>query len=350
MLEVEQAFERIIAHFSPLDAVELPVLECLGMVLAEDVTSPLNLPPLANSAMDGYAVRNEDIAAANDVAPTLSVISVVAAGQVSDRTITRGNAIRIMTGAPVPNGADTVVPFEETDELERRGAGTPLDEIVIRKALPLGSNVRPAGEDVRAGELVLTAGTVVRPAEAGVLASLGLATARVIRRPVVAVLSTGDELTTVGNDLAPGHIYDSNSSSVAAAVRAAGGVAKIIGIARDNLDDLPRCIDAASDADLLVTSARRVQGRLRHGQGRAGAAWRHELLVGADAAGQAVGVRADPARRTPATAFAGLAREPGQRAAGVRNVRSRGRAPHVGTGPAGPPRGGRGAHRADIQQ
>ena len=162
MLEVEQAFERIIAHFSPLDAVELPVLECLGMVLAEDVSSPLNLPPLANSAMDGYAVLNEDIAAANDVAPTLSVISVVAAGQVSDRTITRGNAIRIMTGAPVPNGADTVVPFEETDELERRGAGTPLDEIVIRKALPLGSNVRPAGEDVRAGELVLTAGTVVR--------------------------------------------------------------------------------------------------------------------------------------------------------------------------------------------
>jgi molybdopterin molybdotransferase len=255
MLEVEQAFERIIAHFSPLDAVELPVLECLGMVLAEDVTSPLNLPPLANSAMDGYAVLNEDIAAANDVAPTLAVISAVAAGQVSDQTVTRGNAIRIMTGAPVPNGADTVVPFEETDELERRGAGTPLDEIVIRKALPLGSNVRPAGEDVRAGELVLTAGTVVRPAEAGVLASLGLANARVIRRPVVAVLSTGDELTTVGNDLAPGHIYDSNSSSVAAAVRAAGGVAKIIGIARDNLDDLHRCIDAASDADLLVTSA-----------------------------------------------------------------------------------------------
>ena len=255
MLEVEQAFERIIAHFSPLDAVELPALECLGLALAEDVSSPLNLPPLANSAMDGYAVLHDDIAGANEAAPKLSVISAVAAGQVSDQTVTRGTAIRIMTGAPVPDGADTVVPFEETDELDRRRAGTPLDEIEIRKALPLGSNVRPAGEDVRAGELVLPAGTVIRPAEAGVLASLGLATAKVIRRPVVAVLSTGDELTEVGDELAPGHIYDSNSSSVAAAVRAAGGVAKMIGIARDNLDDLHRCIDAASDADLLVTSA-----------------------------------------------------------------------------------------------
>jgi molybdopterin molybdotransferase len=255
MLEVEQALARIMAHFAPLDTVELPLLETLGMALAEDITSPLDLPPLANSAMDGYAVLHADIAGASATPPTLSVISAVAAGQVSTDTVTLGNAIRIMTGAPVPDGADTVVPFEETDEIDRRRSGQPLDEIVIRKTLPLGSNVRPAGEDVTAGELVLPAGTVVRPAEAGVMASLGLSTARVIRKPVVAVLSTGDELTPVGDQLTPGHIYDSNSSSVAAAVRAAGGVAKIIGIARDNLDDLHRCIDAASDADLLVTSA-----------------------------------------------------------------------------------------------
>ena len=255
MLEVEQAFQRIIGHFTPLDTVELPVLECLGLTLAEDINSPLDLPPLSNSAMDGYAVLHADIADANGTPPTLSVISAVAAGQVSDQSVTAGNAIRIMTGAPVPAGADTVVPFEETDELDRRRNGQPLDEIEIRKALPLGSNVRPAGEDVRAGELVLPAGTVVRPAEAGVMASLGLGKARVIRRPVVAVLSTGDELTAVGDPLAPGHIYDSNSSSVAAAVIAAGGVPLIIGIARDNLDDLHRCIDAAAAADLLVTSA-----------------------------------------------------------------------------------------------
>ena len=255
MLEVEEAFERILAHFAPLDAVELPILECLGMVLAEDITSPLDLPPLANSAMDGYAVLHADIAGAGETPPTLSVTSAVAAGQVSDDTVAAGKAIRIMTGAPVPNGADTVVPFEETDELERRGRGETLDEIVIRKALPLGSNVRPAGEDVTAGELVLPAGTVIRAAEAGVMASLGLAGARVIRRPVVAVLSTGDELTPAGESLAPGHIYDSNSSSVAAAVIAAGGAPRIIGIARDTLEDLHHCIDQAADADLLVTSA-----------------------------------------------------------------------------------------------
>ena len=255
MLEVEDAFVRIIAHFAPLDAVELPALECLGLALAEDVTSPLNLPPLANSAMDGYAVLHADIAAADDAPPTLSVTSAVAAGQVSEDTVTAGSAIRIMTGAPVPNGADTVVPFEETDELDRRRSGQPLDAIVIHKALPLGSNVRPAGEDVSAGDLVLPAGTIIRPAEAGVMASLGLTKARVIRRPVVAVLSTGDELTPAGQALTPGHIYDSNSSSVAAAVIAAGGTPRIIGIARDTLDDLHRCIDAAADADLLVTSA-----------------------------------------------------------------------------------------------
>lgn len=255
MLEVEDAFSRIIAHFHPLEPVELPVLDCLGLALAEDITSPLDLPPLANSAMDGYAVLHSDIADAAEKPPTLSVISAVAAGQVSKDTVTPGNAIRIMTGAPVPNGADTVVPFEETDELERRGRGEALDHIAIHKALPIGSNVRPAGEDVSAGELVLPAGTIVRPAEAGVMASLGLITARVIRRPVVAVLSTGDELTPAGETLSPGHIYDSNSSSVAAAVIAAGGQPRIIGIARDTLADLHRCIDEASDADLLVTSA-----------------------------------------------------------------------------------------------
>ena len=255
MLEVEAAHSRIIAHFAPLDAVELPTLECLGLALAEDIASPLNLPPMANSAMDGYAVLHADIAAADNAPPTLAVISAVAAGQISDDTVTPGNAIRIMTGAPVPNGADTVVPFEETDELERRGRGETLDAIAIRKALPQGSNVRPAGEDVSAGELVLPAGTIIRPAEAGVMASLGLSKARVIRRPVVAVLSTGDELTPAGESLAPGHIYDSNSSSVAAAVIAAGGTPRIIGIARDTLADLHRCIDQAADADLLVTSA-----------------------------------------------------------------------------------------------
>ena len=350
MLEVEQAFERIMSHFEPLGAVELPALETLGMTLAEDITSPLDLPPLANSAMDGYAVLHADIAGSGETPPTLSVISAVAAGQVSADTVSRGKAIRIMTGAPVPDGADTVVPFEETDEIDRRRAGKSLDEIVIRKALPLGSNVRPAGEDVSAGELVLSAGTVVRPAEAGVMASLGLATARVIRRPVVAVLSTGDELTRTGESLTPGHIYDSNSSSLAAAVIAAGGTPRMMGIARDNLDDLHRCIDEASDADMLVTSAGVSKGdydMVKDVLEQRGDMnfWSVRMRPG-----QAPGLRFDTHSAGSAVAVAGPARKPGKRVAGLRDVRPAGDPADAGTRPAGSPGCGRRADRPDIQQ
>ncbi len=256
MLSVEEAYRQIMACFAPLEIEEKPILECLGQTLAEEVRSPLSLPPLANSGMDGYAVRQEDIAGASEQAPrNLRVIGLVAAGQVPDRAVEPGTAIRIMTGAPVPQGADTVVPFEETDEISRRTSGRSLADIDIQADLPLGCNVRPAGEDVRPGELVLEAGTVIRPSEMGVLASLGLARARVIRRPLVSVLSTGDELTSLGEELAGGKIYDSNTFSVAASVIAAGGIPKVLGIARDNLDHMHRKLEEVADSDLLVTSA-----------------------------------------------------------------------------------------------
>jgi molybdopterin molybdotransferase len=256
LLSVEEAFARIMAAFSPLEAEERPLAECLGQVLAADIDSPLDLPPLANSGMDGYAVRRADIRGASPDQPrALQVIGVVAAGQVSRQTVAPGTAIRIMTGAPIPAGADTVVPFEETDEVQRRSLGRPLDRIAVLADLPQGSNLRPAGEDVRRGQRVLAAGTVVRPAEVGVLASLGLATAPVIRRPVVSVLSTGDELAPVGQPLGPGQIYDSNSAGVAAAVLAAGGLPRLLGIARDNLEDLNHRLDGSAGSDLVITSA-----------------------------------------------------------------------------------------------
>lgn len=256
MLSVEEAYRQIMACFAPLEAEEKPILECLGQTLAVDVSSPLALPPLANSGMDGYAVRRDDIAGASEDAPrNLRVIGLVAAGQVSDQTVEPGTAIRIMTGAPVPAGADTVVPFEETDEVQRRNSGRPLTDIDIQADLPFGCNVRPAGEDVQPGMLVLEAGTVIRPSEMGVMASLGLQRARVIRRPLVSVLSTGDELASLGEELGGGKIYDSNSFSVAASVMAAGGVPKILGIARDNLEDMHRKLEEAAESDLLVTSA-----------------------------------------------------------------------------------------------
>jgi molybdopterin molybdotransferase len=256
MLSVEEAYERIMASFRPLEPEEKPLLECLGQTLAADVTSPLDLPPLPNSGMDGYAVRYEDIQGASAHSPRqLKVIGLVAAGQVSTQTVTPGTAIRIMTGAPLPDGADTVVPFEETDEIERRRNGQPLDQIAIKADLPPYCNVRPSGEDVRRGQLVLEAGTVVRPAEIGVLAALGLQKAAVIRRPIVSILSTGDELVSIGQPLGPGKIYDSNSSSIAASVMAAGGIPRLLGIARDNLEDLRRQLEQVAGSDLLVTSA-----------------------------------------------------------------------------------------------
>jgi molybdopterin molybdotransferase len=256
MLTVEEAFQRIMACFTRLEPEEKPLLECLGQVLAVDVTSPLDLPPLANSGMDGYAVIQEDIRGASPDNPRLlQVIGVVAAGQVSTQTVTHGTAIRIMTGAPIPEGADTVVPFEETDEVERRNSGKSLSQIFIQSDLPPQCNVRPSGEDVQRGQLVLEAGTLIRAAEVGVLASLGLDKATVIRRPIVAILSTGDELVSVGQPLGPGKIYDSNSFSVAAAVVASGGIPQVLGIARDNLEDLRSKLKEVTGTDLLVTSA-----------------------------------------------------------------------------------------------
>ena len=175
MLSVEDAYERVMASFAPLEGVEVPLLEALGQTLAEDITSPLALPPLANSGMDGYALQGADIAGASQDSPArLPVVGIVAAGQMPQRPVEAGVAMRIMTGAPVPNGADTVVPFEETDEVQRKNEGRPLDEVAIFSEMPVGANVRPAGEDIRVGELVLEAGTVVRAAEVGVLASSGL--------------------------------------------------------------------------------------------------------------------------------------------------------------------------------
>ncbi|PKB83756.1 MAG: hypothetical protein BZY88_01575 [SAR202 cluster bacterium Io17-Chloro-G9] len=256
MLSVEDAYERVMAYFSPLEPEESPLMQAMGRVLAEDIYSPLNLPPLANSAMDGYAVLGKDIEGAGKNSPVqLEVIGLVAAGQVSSQRVTKGNAIRIMTGAPIPTGADTVVPFEETDEVQRRRAGQTLDQISILAGLPLGSNVRPAGEDVHDGELVLQAGTPIRAAEVGVLASLGLDRAKFIRSPLVSILATGDELTPAGQELSPGQIYDSNSFSVAASVLAAGGIPRLLGVARDNLEDLHGKLREADGSDLVITSA-----------------------------------------------------------------------------------------------
>jgi molybdopterin molybdotransferase len=185
------------------------------------------------------------------------VVANLAAGYLHDTPIGPGEAARIMTGAPMPPGADAIVPFEETDEVLRAPGERAQQAGAVRifKAANPGANVRFRAEDVHAGRVVLEAGRVVRPSEVGVLSSLGVSEVTVYRRPIVAILSTGDEITEPGQPLGPGRIYDANAYSVAAQVRKCGGVPRLLGIARDTVEDLTAKIREGFGADMIVTSA-----------------------------------------------------------------------------------------------
>ncbi|MHB8574353.1 MAG: molybdopterin molybdotransferase MoeA [Dehalococcoidia bacterium] len=259
MISVEEALDRILAYAHRLQTEERPILDALGQVLAEEIVAPFSIPPLDNTAMDGYAVIAADTAGATDDAPVaLRVVGQLAAGYVYDGRVEPGTAVRIMTGAPMPAGADSIVPFEETDETgltapQKTGS---LDTTVrVFKAAKPGNNVRYRGEDVHEAATIFSDGTLLRPAHLGVLASLGRSSVRVTRRPVVAILSTGDEVREPGQPLLPGQIYDSNSYSIAALVTRYGGVPLRLGIAKDTVEDLTRKVHEGLDADLLITSA-----------------------------------------------------------------------------------------------
>ena len=242
-LSVDKALERILARVQPLDPVSVALLDALGATLAEDAVADRDVPPFRNSAMDGYAVRGADVTQAG---VSLRVVGAVGAGALPERVVGAREAMRIMTGAPMPDGADTVVRVEDTDN----GA----DVVTINAATGQGVAVRQAGEDLRRGETVLARGTVLRHSEIGVLASIGRAKVRVVRRPNVAVLSTGDELVDIDEEPGPGQIRDANRYSLAAAVRATGCAAFELGIARDSADDLRHALGNAAFGDLVVTS------------------------------------------------------------------------------------------------
>jgi molybdopterin molybdotransferase len=269
---VNEALAAILAGFEPLPKIEVDLADALGMVLAGDVTSDMHIPPFDNSSMDGYAVRAADTASATDAQPiSLRITGYLPAGGApapGDR-VEQGTAFRIMTGAPIPPGADAVVRFEDTSE------GRPLDapalqpgnshaspaqiggQVLIYKGVGDGVNVRRAGGDTHKGHIVLTAGTTIRAAEIGVLASVGSARVLVHRRPRVAVLATGDELVGVGEKPGPGQIRNTNSYAVAAQLRSWGAEAFDLGVARDNRESLVAKLDEALalKPDLLVTSA-----------------------------------------------------------------------------------------------
>jgi len=255
MISVEEALEKVLSYVEVLEPERKPILDCLGQVLAEDVYSTIDIPPLDNSAMDGYALRAKDTRGAGESSPRyVVVVGEVAAGSMPTKEVRPGTAIRIMTGAPLPEGADAVVRFEDTDEVNRKSSGGDLSQIGILCQAKKGLNVRGRGEDIARGDLILKKGNVLRPQEIGVLASLGRSTALVIRRPVVAILATGDELIGVDQPLAPGKIHDSNNYTIAAEVSRYGGIPKILGIGRDSVRSLTEKIDEGLDADMLITS------------------------------------------------------------------------------------------------
>jgi molybdopterin molybdotransferase len=259
MISVEDARERILAFFHCLPNEQKPLSQALGQTLAEDVRAEFDIPPLTNTAMDGYAVRAADTAGATQDAPVrLQVTGEVAAGYIYDGEVRPGGAVRIMTGAPIPQGADAVVPFEETDEeglQAPRASSSRNGSVRIFRQAATGANFRSAGEDITAGEVVLRRGTVLGPAQLGVVASLGREQVQVVRRPRVAILSTGDELLQPGGERTPGKIYDSNLTSLSAMVAEFGGIPVPLGIALDTVEDLTAKIRLAIDADMVITSA-----------------------------------------------------------------------------------------------
>ncbi|NYD43328.1 gephyrin-like molybdotransferase Glp [Nocardioides panaciterrulae] len=254
LISVDQHLERILEAITPLPDFPQPLMETLGLAAAEDVIATMRLPSFDNSAMDGYAVCHRDVVGASEEHPVhLPVVGEIGAGQGGLLAMSPGTAVKIMTGAPVPAGADAVVPYEWTD----RGVA----QVRIGRAPELGQHVRRAGEDVDEGDLLLERGTVLGPRHLGLLAAVGRPSVRTRPRPRVVVLSTGSELREPGQPLGHDAIYDGNSYLLAAAARRAGALAYRVGIVPDE----PRAfLDALNDqlvrADLVVTSGGVSQG------------------------------------------------------------------------------------------
>jgi molybdopterin molybdotransferase len=249
MISVEEALERILSEIHPLLPTQIPLAEATGLVLAEDVVAREDIPPFANSAMDGFALRSQDSQPREGQPPRLRVTGGVAAGYVADHSVEEGTAMRIMTGAPVPPGADAVIQIELT-----RYDGPQSSWVEILQPVAPGNNIRPAGEDMRNGQTILRQGTEIGPWEVGILATLGLAMVPVIRRPQVAILGTGDEVIDIDQPLKPGKIRNSNSYLLEAATARAGARPVRLGVARDTVESLREKFAQALSSDLIITS------------------------------------------------------------------------------------------------
>lgn len=257
LISVSDAQRIIIDSFPILDVERIPLAASASRVLAETVHASLDLPPFDNSSMDGFAVRAADVVEAERNRPVeLKVVGDLPAGQVAKKALDKGEAMRVMTGAPLPAGADAVIPVEETDVYTlQAGAAAPL-RVKVYRPVAVGENVRPRGQDARAGEVLLEKGRQLRAREIGLLAMLGVSQVWVYRKPKIAVLSTGNELTPVGQRLQAGKIYDSNSHALAALVGSAHGEALFKGVVPDSEEAIQAYLDesVAEGADLILSS------------------------------------------------------------------------------------------------
>lgn len=258
LLSVDQARARILSRFQPVTIETLSLAGCSKRVLAQDISAPNDLPPFDNSSMDGFAVRSADVADATTDSPrSLSVVADIPAGSQPTIFLKAGEAARIMTGAPVPQGADVVIPVEDTG-FNDRDAGTPApDEVQVFRPAKAGWNIRPRGMDILSGEIVLYKGRILKPQDLGLLAMLGFATVGVFRRPRVALFSSGDELLPAEAPLQEGKIRDSNSYTLAALLEDAGTEVIRLGVARDNYDSVLAMLEQAVDlkVDMILSSA-----------------------------------------------------------------------------------------------
>ena len=260
MLRVEEASERILSDIRVLAPETVPLRAALGRVCAEEIRATVTMPPWSNSSMDGYAVRSADMTPVMKGEPvTLRVVGTIEAGELPEKPLKRGQAMRIMTGAPIPGGADSVIRKEDTDGGSQK--------VVIRESRDVWKNIRQAGEDYQRGDVLAKRGTPMRPALIGVLASSGVATVQVFRRPRVAIISSGNELVDIDEFdevKAARRIVSTNSYTLDALTRAAGAVPVDLGIAADTKAALRKKLEAAGDCDLIITSAGVSVGDLDH--------------------------------------------------------------------------------------
>jgi molybdopterin molybdotransferase len=258
LLSVDEAQERILSHFQPVESETLPLIECANRVLAQDIAATTDLPPFDNSSMDGFAIRVADVADIIAASPrSLKVVADIPAGASPIISLTTGEAARIMTGAQVPEGADAVVPVEDTDFINRDAGSVAPESVLINKSVKRGENIRSRGMDIRTGEVVLHKGRTLKPQDLGLLAMLGFANISVYRKARVALFSSGNELLEAGKPLEPGKIHDSNSYTLATLVEEAGAEVIRLGIAKDDRESVNALLDkaAALEADLILSSA-----------------------------------------------------------------------------------------------